>query len=152
MTRERPAGAKRLAARYAVLQGGTRLHGEHLADTGHHSGRGDHRARLWLVGVAAETARAVTSDNRKPWDARLVEWMQRGSRGEQPSSLRQSILAGIVGGLAGGRLAEGTWWPLATMFGLAVVYRMVRWAFNDHTKGTGGATKAPKESSERAAA
>jgi hypothetical protein len=68
----------------------------------------------------------MPKDDSKAWDARLIGWMQRGSSATDRHP-RASVPAGIVGGIAGGALADGKWWYFAGAVVLAAVYRMVRW-------------------------
>jgi hypothetical protein len=95
-----------------------------LADRGDHPGRCDPREWLRLDGVAKETALVMTSDDRKPWDARLVEWMQHGSSKARYG--RADPLIWIAGGISGGQLADGHWSYAACLFAVAAVYRLYR--------------------------
>jgi hypothetical protein len=80
----------------------------------------------------------MQDNQQKPWDERLVEWMQRGSdtAGLKASrDLRGSVVAGVVGGVAGGQLADGRWWYMAGVVATAVIYRLGRWALGRTRSG-----------------
>lgn len=77
------------------------------------------------------------SDEKRPWDARLVAWMSRGSDKPQPEqhSRAEGAAFGVVhalvvaaataslGGILGGFL-----WPLAAVLFTVLCMRLFRWA------------------------